>query len=526
MNEKMKQPTTKSKEKSNNSSLLLTKDENEQVFSLLGTKCQSLATSVVQIYVTEGPAHSQWRKKHTAVLCLIKDSIKRSYFMRGYCLIRNELCFEHELYDAIKIHKTRPYLLTFEGQNGHVAFNFASEEECFQFYRMAEIIIDNRARKRLERRSRPKPPLTPQSDIGLNEFKNKTFDNVDDGRGKIRNNSNAPSSTTTTTSSTSKATKILNNFRDRDKKKPKKYSKSDIGTPTNFVHVSHVGFDPTNKGPDILAPENEELLKNFLMKAGVSQQELNDKDTRDFILDFVHNHKVIESCKTESNENKIEPAKAKAPAPAPPPVKKREYNGSTQRTAPPPPPPVPTRQPPPPVPTAPPQPARGAPPTRPPPINVQAPVASPALALAPPPPPPPPSSVAPPPPPPMPTQVPVIESVVTKSSLPVVEDSRSALMDSIRKGISLRKVDPATLSTGSGGDPRSDLLSEIRQGTVLRPVQDRELPAVANRDSNNSGGGTDALADALRRALLDRSRVIQSSEEDTDNSDNEDEWED
>lgn len=104
-------------------------------------------------------------------------------------------------------------------------------------------------------------------------------------------------------------------------------------------------------------------------------------------------------------------------------------------------------------------------------------------------------------------------------SVPSGPDPRNALMDSIRKGTTLRKVDPAALSTGSGsGDARSELLSEIRQGIELKPVEQS-----GQRDSCNRG--TDALADALRRALQERSRVLRSSDEEEDTSDNE-EWDD
>lgn len=101
-------------------------------------------------------------------------------------------------------------------------------------------------------------------------------------------------------------------------------------------------------------------------------------------------------------------------------------------------------------------------------------------------------------------------------------DGHNALMDSIRKGTTLRKVDQATLSTGSGsGDARNDLLDEIRRGKELKPAADRELGG--QRDSCNRG--TDALADALRRALQERSKAFQSSDEDESTSDNE-EWDD
>lgn len=85
----------------------------------------------------------------------------------------------------------------------------------------------------------------------------------------------------------------------------------------------------------------------------------------------------------------------------------------------------------------------------------------------------------------------------------------------------LQKVDHAALSTGSNSDTRGDLLSEIRQGVELRPATDR-----GQRDSQTKSAGTDALADALRRALAERGRVLRSSdEEDSDSTDN-GEWDD
>lgn len=102
-------------------------------------------------------------------------------------------------------------------------------------------------------------------------------------------------------------------------------------------------------------------------------------------------------------------------------------------------------------------------------------------------------------------------------------EGHNALMESIRKGKTLRKVDPAAVSTsGSGsGDARNDLMDEIRRGKELKPAADRELGG--QRDSCNRG--TDALADALRRALQERNKAFQSSDEDESTSDN-DEWDD
>lgn len=77
---------------------------------------QSLCTAVVQLYTTEQPAHSIWIKRNTGVLCFVRDSLKRSYFMRLYCLLKNELVWEEEMYESIFVNKSKEYLLDFEGR--------------------------------------------------------------------------------------------------------------------------------------------------------------------------------------------------------------------------------------------------------------------------------------------------------------------------------------------------------------------------------------------------------------------------
>ena len=85
-------------------------------------------------------------------------------------------------------------------------------------------------------------------------------------------------------------------------------------------------------------------------------------------------------------------------------------------------------------------------------------------------------------------------------------------------------MDQASISSSnSGGDDRNELLSEIRKGIQLRPSSTREPGS-----NRSSGTGTDALAEALRKALVARGKVIHSSDEDSDNTttDNDEEWDD
>ena len=55
-------------------------------------------------------------------------------------------------------------------------------------------------------------------------------------------------------------------------------------------YLYFLGFDLENVDPK---------LKQFFSKAGVSERELQDKDTRDFIYDFIDKHGGIEAALLE-----------------------------------------------------------------------------------------------------------------------------------------------------------------------------------------------------------------------------------
>jgi hypothetical protein len=76
------------------SSSLLTNEENQVVSQLLGPRCPSLVTTVVQIYRSEGPSHNRWNKRTCGVACFVKDNPKRSYFIRVFDMDRRILVFD------------------------------------------------------------------------------------------------------------------------------------------------------------------------------------------------------------------------------------------------------------------------------------------------------------------------------------------------------------------------------------------------------------------------------------------------
>lgn len=104
----------------------------------------------------------------------------------------------------------------------------------------------------------------------------------------------------------SQATTVSGSGNARDKKRAnRKLTKADISSPTNFIHIVHVGWN-AQKGFD-LNGEEVSNLNAFLQKAGVSEQQLNDRDTRAFIYDFIQSNNVLDSVKLEQNSQSPPP---------------------------------------------------------------------------------------------------------------------------------------------------------------------------------------------------------------------------
>lgn len=70
----------------------------------------------MQLFTTDAPGHDKWVKRHTGVLCFVKDGMKRSYFFRIYCPLKKTLIWEHEIYNEIKYLCVRSFFHTFEGE--------------------------------------------------------------------------------------------------------------------------------------------------------------------------------------------------------------------------------------------------------------------------------------------------------------------------------------------------------------------------------------------------------------------------
>ncbi|XP_029103833.1 neural Wiskott-Aldrich syndrome protein-like isoform X2 [Scleropages formosus] len=506
-------------------SLLLTPQENECLFGHLGRKCITLCSAVVQVFAAD--RSSNWVKRCCGVACLVKDNPQRSYFIRVIDIKEGKLLFEQELYNNFSINYSRSYFISFAGDNCQVGLNFASEEEAKRFRAAMADLLSRRQRKTEKRRDLPNGPALPMATV---DIKNPEINNL-----RFHNNVQVNNMVH---SSFSKEKKKV-------KGKRKKLTKADIGTPSNFQHIGHVGWDP-NTGFDLnnLDPE----LKNLFDMCGISEAQLKDKETSKVIYDFIEKKGGVEAVKNELRRQAPPPPPSRGGPPPPPPP---HSSGpppppppARGRGAPPPPPPsrAPTSAPPPPPPSRtgmgapPPPPTRGHLPPPPPPSHCSL------APVAPPPPPPPASStsspssiggmvsgIPPPPPPPPPPPgppppgPPPLPEVDGGESLPSPLGNKSALLEQIREGTQLKKVEQNNRPVSSTG--RDALLDQIRQGIQLKTVS----------DGPDSGPPTPApsagIVGALMEVMQKRSKAIHSSDEDDDDDEDEDfedddEWDD
>ncbi|XP_038852321.1 neural Wiskott-Aldrich syndrome protein-like isoform X2 [Salvelinus namaycush] len=482
----------------NSASKLLTPQENDCLFNYLGRKCTSLCSAVVQVYSAD--RNSAWTKKCCGVACLVKDNPARSYFIRVFDMKEGRNMLEQELYNNFSITFPKSYFFTFAGDSCQMGLNFANEEEAKLFRGAVEDLLGRRQRK--------SGPALPMATV---DIKNPEISSVSRFHG---HNSQLNMVSSSVNNNNKKEKKVKG-------KKGKKLTKADIGTPSNFQHVGHVGWDP-NTGFDVnnLDPE----LKNLFDMCGISEAQLKDKETSKVIYDFIEKKGGVEAIKIELRRQAPPPPPSRGGPPPPPP---HQTSGPPPppppvrgRGAPPPPPPsrAPTSAPPPPPPSRtgmgapPPPPTRGllpppplaphAPPPPPPPSFTPAGIGS----GAPPPPPPPPG----PPPPPM---LPEADGGGGGACKP------SALLSQIREGAPLKKVEPVSTSTVRGG-----LLEQIRQGKQLKAVTDE--PGSGGPATPSAG-----IVGALMEVMQKRSKAIHSSDDDDDDDEEEDfedddEWDD
>ena len=268
--------------KVNYHSILLNEEENRVIMSSLAASETSLSTAVVQLMLSCPPDHNQWQLMGTGVMCFVKNNRKRSYFFRLYDFDEKLNVWEQEIYLEIQYVSAEPMFHVFEADTYMAGISFADQTEANHFFDIVQqkVVLLNKMFVR-------KSSAITKDDLDSLTNKQVSADSL-----QVPGASHSRSLSLETLSN-----KKRFSFKLKSKKSKTKISKLEIGLPTNFKHVQHIGWSPsTGFDFNVIDP----MLDNFFKLAGISDQHLNDIDTRKFILDFIDSHGGIETAIKEA----------------------------------------------------------------------------------------------------------------------------------------------------------------------------------------------------------------------------------
>lgn len=411
--------------------------------------------TIARVYFAS-PDPNSWTLHRMGAIAFVRDqSRNNTFFIRLVDLGSFQVVWEQELYKDFTYRQERKFFHTFPSDDYMVGLSFAEEGDAAIFFnKVQNRDTNNQVAARAPGRPAPAPgasiPVASSSSFDL-----KSSGSTKSGKG--------------------------------DKKK---LTKADIGLPSNFKHIGHIGWDP-DKGFDVqnIPPEWKALFD----RAGVTREQLENKETAKFIVDFVQQRGGPAAVAANAYAPPP-PPQNRGSAPPPPQSRGAAPPPPQSRSAAPPPPPGRGAAPPPPGSAPPPPgPPGGAPPPPSPPS-----FAPPAPSFGAPPPPGPPGGAAPPPPPPPPSFAPPPPGPPPPGPPPPPAASGGG--------------------GGGGGGGRNALLESIQQGTKLKKAEERQLSAAPAQENDGD------MASALAAALASRNVVMRNSSDEEDTNWGEDDW--
>jgi hypothetical protein len=426
-----------------------------------------LASAAARLYFSE-KGSKQWKRLKEAAAFNLNCQEDILYFSLVDLECKN-LEWSQEIYLDFKYHRDSENFYSFEGDKGMIGILFANSQEAQEFY---EVVCDSlEGYTKEERMSRNKVKSSKSTIFGVFGFGRKS-----------------KSSESTERIETLEIKSKLEEPKKKKKSKDSELSHDDVSEPRDFTHLSHIGFNPEKGTFDIQNIPSD--WKTLFAKAGITQDQLQNRSTAKFIAGFVQD--------SEPQMQEMMQKKKKPPVPVP--MKKKNA---------PPPPPPPTK-------------------TKKQPLN------SPLKSTNLPPPPPPKksnnssiskTSVSAPPPPPPPLPVPDIASIPQPAVAPSVH---SALLESIRgagtsvlKPVKENSVPKSSASTApSCADPHSVLMASIKNGASLKPAS-KASPS-SPTSSVSSTDPTDMMAAMLAKALAARNKKLAADSSDEDENDSDD----
>ncbi|KAL5482050.1 hypothetical protein EMCRGX_G022331 [Ephydatia muelleri] len=225
------------------------------VSTIIGDGSEIKAAAVVDALTFHSYADdADWSEFSTGVVCFVKDNNKKSHYIRLVDLgEQKSLKFEQEIYNHFIYKQYTPTLYSFAGNDFLVEMSFADADEALLFSQHVE-------------------------------FKKKTRRNA------VRKSSSIASAPKDT------------DFAVKSKQTSKWKSVAGKTTIAKSQHLAQVGIDP-NTG-DFDASKISPNWKQLLDTVGVTQEQLKDKRTANFIYNFVEKRGGIEEANRQLEESR------------------------------------------------------------------------------------------------------------------------------------------------------------------------------------------------------------------------------
>ncbi|PJF17780.1 PAK-box/P21-Rho-binding domain-containing protein [Paramicrosporidium saccamoebae] len=238
-----------------------------------------VAATVAKLYLTSMRPDRWTPQGHEGALVLLKDRTLGGLFFRLVHLDNARIVWEHEVCFDFEYRLDCDFFHSFESDDGRqIGLLFADEKEAADF---AQVVYQ-------------------KSEI-LQLSSRRSGDNSPSREGSIKSVTDKESGG------------FFGLFRSKkDKRRSSELTANDIGDPTEFRHLAHIGFNASTGAFDVQNIPAE--WKAIFQKAGVTTEQLENKDTAGFIADFV---KQMDGPGKSSSQQSFK-TRNKGPPPPPP----------------------------------------------------------------------------------------------------------------------------------------------------------------------------------------------------------------
>ncbi|KAL2919625.1 hypothetical protein HK105_200538 [Polyrhizophydium stewartii] len=262
-----------------------------------GVSDEVLSATVARLYKAENGARDYAYSGMLGAVMLVR-SASGAFAFKLVDLNNGRVLWEHDASHNIKYQQDRPFFHSFVGSTCMIGFSFADEDEASTFF-------DKYARKESYVPQQPVPAPAPAP------APMAAFAPSAPPTGSMSRSSSGESIGSRPSKKESSGGGFFGRSKSKkDEKKKGKIDKSMISAPTNFEHVSHVGFNPKTGFSVSLFDENATAAERVLIlprrgiqaqnipmewkvifqKAGITDDILKDKKAAKTVAKFMKEH--------------------------------------------------------------------------------------------------------------------------------------------------------------------------------------------------------------------------------------------